>query len=386
MKYKCDIPWSWLEINLDNKQIRSCCKTSWIHDQENKLFQHNQLIERRNDFLTNQQPLDCEYCWTLEKENKKSYRFITSGNPYLQTNDYSLDIKFPKTLSLNLGNLCNISCSYCNEEYSSVWASEKRIPIKFDKNLNFENSIFEFIGEGLINEKIQHIILIGGEPTINPNFFKLLEIIKNITTDRKTPLKVTIQTNGMFNDIQLEKIINYHNLKNVFFTYRFSIESIEERAEFIRTGLVWKVFIKNFEELMSVSNKHTNFKTAIHPTLNIYALEGLNDFFKWIDSYQNYNWETFGLNFVDDQHIGLRSLGIHCNELVQPLQIYKNKSITTYALNAKKFIKSFYNVPTKEDLLNIQKLYEINSKRSKIDVDVAIPELKNLIETLIKTL
>jgi uncharacterized Fe-S cluster-containing radical SAM superfamily protein len=372
MEPLCHIPWSWLEIDLDKKNIRNCCKTKWYTDDDFKLFQHDEILKRRVDFLNGIKSDDCLHCWKLEELGQPSYRQFTKNSPYLKTDNFNIDTSVPSTLSINLGSLCNIACSYCNEEYSTVWAAEKKIPIKLDLVNHFELKILNWLESIILNNKLKHLILIGGEPTINPSFYKILELLKSIGPNRSNPLKVTIQTNGMFSIRQRNSIIEYSNIPNCHFTYRFSIDAVGARAEFIRNGLDWECFKNNFEALMAGSARVT-----IHPTLSIYSLGGLKDLLDWVESY-DYEWEDFGSNHLEGPHeMSLRSLGNLSQELIPNLPIYKNKKIQEYSVRTTRFIKSFKEEP---DIKDIIRGIGYHSSRSKIPKEDAIPDLLNLLD------
>jgi hypothetical protein len=371
MEPLCQIPWSWLEIDLDKRNIRNCCKTKWYKDEDFKLFQHDEIIKRRVDFLNGVKSDDCSHCWKLEELKQPSYRQFTKRNPYLRTDNFDLNTSVPSTLSINLGSLCNMSCSYCSEEYSTVWAAEKKIPIELDLVNHFELKILNWLESILFDDKLKHLILIGGEPTISPSFYKILKLLKFIGPKRSKPLKVTIQTNGMFNVRQRESIIEYSNISNCHFTYRFSIDAVGKRAEFIRNGLDWIFFKNNFEALMLSSAKVT-----IHPTLSIYSIGGLKDLLDWVDSY-NYQWEDFGQNHLEAPYeMSLRSLGKLSKELMSGFPTYKNKKIQEYFIRTLLFVESFKEEPNIEEIF---RGIDYHSSRSKIPKEDAISDLLNLL-------
>jgi len=372
MNPSCSIPWTWLDVDIDRKKIRGCCKTNWIED-DGQMFKNKVLIQRRKNFLNNIKDPDCNHCWNLEKEGKISYRQYTKLNSYLQTDNFSLDIEVPKTLTISLGNLCNIACSYCNEYYSTVWSAEKKIPIKLNLDNHFENNFLSWLETIIENENLSHIIILGGEPTINPSFHKILEVVKNLTKHRKSLLKITVQTNGLFSQNVLDKIINTR-ISSVHFSYRFSIDALYERAEFIRTGLKWKDFEFNFLELLKVKNE--KFSIGVHPTLSVYNLGGLNDFLRWLDNLDN-DWEDLGINHVQSPYfISLNSLGGASKKILNIKGTFKKQLIRTYALRTTMFVNSFTGIP---DFKIIKKGIELQEHRSGISSSIAVPELVELL-------
>lgn len=370
----CHLPWTWLDIDLDKKIIRNCCKTNWIPDPEFKLFNNDAIVKRRIEFLEGKRSNDCTHCWKLEDAGQMSYRQYTKTNPYLQTDTFDLNASVPGTLSISLGSLCNLSCSYCNEDYSTIWAVEKKIPIKLDIVNHFEIQILSWLESILNNDKLKHIVLIGGEPSINPSFYKILELLKTHAPVRTSPLKISVHTNGMFNESQLTQILNSSDIKNCTFTYRFSTDAIGQRSEFIRKGLQWDKFKHNFEAL-----KQSPLKVTVHPTLSIFSLGGLAELLDWINSYGDYDWEDFGLNHVEfPTELSLRSLGVHAKELLPKLPQYKNKTIQKYLVRVLVFVNGFKNAP---DFAAVKSSLEYHSSRSDIPKENVVPELIRLLNT-----
>lgn len=379
----CNIPWTWLEIDLAQNRIRNCCKTNWINDNNLLLFDHPIIIERRSNFLKNIRVSDCNHCWRLEDSGQISYRQYTKQNQYLQTNSFPLLGNVPKTLTINFGNLCNLSCSYCSEEYSSKWAIEKSIPVVIEKNLNLKKSVFDYIKKILLDNNLYHLILIGGEPTINPQFYQLLDYIQENIYKRSTQLKITVQTNGMYSSKDRGSLITICRSKNIKITYRFSIESIGSSAEFSRTGLNWEKFNSNFRFMYENTNFNTNLGIAIHPTLNLYCIESFSKFLSWMEDFDLDRLEDFGFNHVEYPiGISLRTLGKY-SRLLWNNSSYNNRKLQIYAQRVKNFLDSFNNVPKTEDLEIIQTEYIKTSMRSGIKIEDAIPNLDNLVRGLL---
>lgn len=383
MLTSCAIPWTWLEVNLANSKIRSCCKTDWISDSNQDLFLHPIILQRRQDFLDGKKPESCNHCWTIEDRGHKSYRQHTKLNQYLQTNNLDLNVNVPKTLSINIGNLCNLACVYCNEEYSTVWSVEKNIPIVDNSHLEFETNFINWLGSIITNDHLQHIILIGGEPTIAPSFYKILELINNLVEVRKIKLKVTIQTNGMFNNNQLLRMINLSKQPNAIFSYRFSIESVGQQAELIRTGLKWNIFQDNFRSMLEHSKSQPNFDVTVHPTINVLCLEGFENFLRWLDSFDKETWDHFGWNHLEwPSEFSLLTLGRYSRELWDCPINFKNTQLIKYSIQIKKYLESFDAIPSQEQLIHIKDSLDLHCSRAKLTPDV-VPKLQNLLDKYI---
>lgn len=102
------------------------------------------------------------------------------------------------------GRRCNYDCSYCEATRHNNYSRHK--------DLEELKKTFDFIREyaNVFNKKRKiaaetHINFTGGEPTINPNFWKLLEYIKSLS--EYTQLGLT--TNGAWNNKYSKLISKY---------------------------------------------------------------------------------------------------------------------------------------------------------------------------------
>lgn len=81
----------------------------------------------------------------------------------------------------NLGKRCNFQCSYCGDHNRD----------NFSPHMSFEvaKNTIDIITSKLSNRRIR-IAITGGEPTINPNFVKILEYLE------QSNVEVSLTTNG----------------------------------------------------------------------------------------------------------------------------------------------------------------------------------------------
>jgi sulfatase maturation enzyme AslB (radical SAM superfamily) len=97
--------------------------------------------------------------------------------PDFESPDYG-----PRRLSVELTNICNLHCSYCVRDEDALYHT----PAKFFSPELFESIVRqarEAIG-------ITHVNFTGGEPTLHPQFDRILEIAES------NDLKVSFVTNG----------------------------------------------------------------------------------------------------------------------------------------------------------------------------------------------
>ena len=84
------------------------------------------------------------------------------------------------TVDWYIGKRCNFSCSYCADFIHDNYSAH----VPFEKMKVFVDKITDFYGAGI------HWSLTGGEPTLNPDFLRLLEYLQDKKYD------ISICTNG----------------------------------------------------------------------------------------------------------------------------------------------------------------------------------------------
>ena len=112
-------------------------------------------------------------------------------------------------MNVILNTYCNLKCPYCFAEDAKDEYGKNSISLEY----------FQYYLDWLVKNKIGNIQLIGGEPTINPNFTKYCDLI--LAT--KKIKHILLFTNGLFNDeiadylkelskqVQLELLINVND-------------------------------------------------------------------------------------------------------------------------------------------------------------------------------
>lgn len=156
---------------------------------------------------------------------------------------------------------CNFRCPWC-------YSSELVLPLKIAKQPRIsEKEFFDFLRErrGLL----EGVVVCGGEPTINKDLLQFIEKIKNLG------YVVKLDTNGsnpeMLKDLVNRGLVDYvaMDIKTVkekypiIFNEQLDIKSIEESAQFLKTGKI------DFE-----------FRSTILP--QIHSKEDLINIAKWI--------------------------------------------------------------------------------------------------------
>ena len=286
----CAAKWYNASIWLSNGRTASCHHPEAHFIPTGELMKdpsalHNTPIKKqaRKEMLNGDRPSECSYCWRvedLEDNTVYSDRVYKSmvynpGDIFDLANidpDTNVD---PKNLEICFDNLCNMSCSYCNSEFSSTWGNDIATNgpyqgMKTDGGHTFENDgqhgmpfgpknrgnfyikkFFEWFNSSL-RKNLQELRVSGGEPTRSPDFWKLIDMFNN------EKFAFAVNTNLMIEKDRLQKLIS---IKDQFKKYDIytSCESYGDNAEFARSGLkydTWKQNLQLLQEQCPDVNTH----------------------------------------------------------------------------------------------------------------------------------
>jgi len=246
--------------------------------------------EKRKEMLDGIRCDECAYCWTVEDKgaaevySDRAYKsHVYSEKDINLLKEIGLTDVDPKTLEISFDNLCNLSCSYCNAEFSSTWstdikenglypttntpgggtfrnAGEHALPFG-NKNENnpYVDAFFKWFHASL-KDNLTELRVTGGEPTRSPWFWKLLDECEN------TKFDFAVNSNLIMDQPRMNKLIESSKKFKTFDLYT-SCESYGEHAEFVRSGLDYEQWRNN---LVQFSND--GHYRMIHIMMTISAL------------------------------------------------------------------------------------------------------------------
>jgi len=248
--------------------------------------------QQRKTMLEGGRPDECYYCWNIEdlKGDHISDRFIHSTSDYA-IKDYDTikslpwDANWnPSHIELSFGNKCNFKCIYCCPQSSSSWMDEIERHGNYDVSYNqygieflkdqfykpddynpYINAFWKWWPD--LKNDLQVLRITGGEPLINPNTYKMLDMLDD---DPSSHLTIHINSNmGMATKFirrlttKINKLLAGNKIKA--FELFTSVESWGEKAEYIRSGLdckLWETNIKLY--LNSVKNSKLHLMCTYH--------------------------------------------------------------------------------------------------------------------------
>lgn len=192
-----------------------------------------------------------------------------------------INIPTSDTIKLKFGNLCNLKCLTCGPYSSSRWAHERTsqnemniykelkdeiseashekygklyqesFDYEFEQDVNKLNYNFDdvFYHElKLLLKNIRRIIISGGEPFLNDNFYYFLQwLVDNKFSDK---LEIIVFSNLT----KLPKNFKTFYDKFKYFTINVSIDGIDKKDEYIRRGTIFKEKDSNIKRVNEYFN------------------------------------------------------------------------------------------------------------------------------------
>jgi hypothetical protein len=191
---------------------------------------------------------------------------------------------------------------YCSHHYSTQWATERikygeitqeQYDSEFPKAPpSFDEKFWEWFNQ-VGRHKLSRLGIIGGEPLIMPEFYtfvnKLITCVEEIADQRTDKITFWIVTNLNTPSNYLEKLFNYLPKLTETFNVEIlvSMESVGERAEYIRNGTNWEKFTSNLDKLLSRTDLKYDFGFIM--SLNALNITSIQDFIKLTEQlYEKY--------------------------------------------------------------------------------------------------
>jgi hypothetical protein len=196
----------------------------------------------------------------------------------------------PISFDYRVSNLCNFKCRMCGEQLSSTWESEKRQhghwtpenqPFMVPENKKIietfqkevvEEEFWDAICRGIVEE----IYWVGGEPLMYDIHWRSMDRLSQDDNLRKVHLRY----NSNLSRVRFGKYYLYDWLPQAKdWTMCASIDGIGEIGEYIRTGLDWVQWDKNFREGVALPGGKD--KMLLDLTLTGPGLIGLREFVEY---------------------------------------------------------------------------------------------------------
>ena len=308
-KVFCDKPFDHNYIHTNGK-MRLCCTTIQDIPTDNNYnlfdakthsiddyWNSNRMKEIRRKMIAGEKIRDCERCYRQEEQGAESLRTQLGIKEYTKaTLSDGTFHRSATTMQIQMGNICNLKCKMCSQMYSHMhgmetrdignqdpewlhwvkeqganvnnWTNELGLKQEWYKNKEFKLKMFEHISNNIIN-----LTVIGGEPTLIPEFYDLFEYCDQQGTlgDKR----FTIVTNLTNTNPRLTKWLPKLKEWKIW----ASVDGVGERTEYIRYPSVWEKVLKSLEFYRT--NLGTNGKIVLSPAIQLLNIDQLDEIIKW---------------------------------------------------------------------------------------------------------
>ena len=259
----------------------------------------------RAQMQAGERPPGCEYCWKIEDIKRDNISDRVYKSQIYPVKDIHSAAEIPveqdvdlKTLEIAFDRTCQFACSYCNPAFSSTWVKDIRKHgsyenlvsdgrnhfthkhdsaqlYKYTETNPYVEAFFRW-WETDLHRTLDELRITGGEPLMSGHTWKLIDWFKD--NRGKSQTRLAINSNLGFEQSKLDEFINSIDGLPAVDIYT-SCESTGTQAEYIRDGLDYAQFQKNFEYLLQ-----SDRITAVHSmcTINALCLETLPQYLDWL--------------------------------------------------------------------------------------------------------
>ena len=308
-KIFCNFPWRHNYVHTNGK-FRLCCTTAQDIETDDQYhsfqagkhsiddyWNSNRMKEVRRKMIAGEKIRDCERCYRQEEQGVQSLRSTDGMEDLIKhTLPDGTFHKSADSMQIQLGNICNLKCKMCSQMYSHMnglellemdkanpewllwvkeqganvnnWTNDLGVKQEWYKNKEFKLKMFEHI-----SRNINYLVVIGGEPTLIPEFYELLEYCYH--QDTLNNKYVAIVTNLTNTNSRLTKWLP----KIKSWCIWASVDGVGERTEYIRYPSKWKKILESLEFYRSLLGKNGNI--TLSPAVQLLNIDQLDDIIKW---------------------------------------------------------------------------------------------------------
>ena len=314
----CLAKWLQVTLHLQNGHTHSCHHPNTHKIPLEEILQdpsalHNTKFkkEQRKMMMTGSRPEECHFCWQVE-DSAPAGSDVFSDRIHKSTDEWAGKARYfdvmeagweqnikPTYLEVSFSHACNFKCSYCSPHISSKWMEEiekfggyptthqynnlehtnhqNKMPIPIKEHNPYVEAFWKWWPD--VYPTLHTFRITGGEPLMSKDTFKVLDYI---IANPNPNLELAINSNCVLPDklfdkfIEKIKIIQETNAVKRF-TLFTSAEAYGAKAEYIRHGMDYNIWLENCDKFLSEVPK-VNF--SIMSTYNALSVTSYMEFLK----------------------------------------------------------------------------------------------------------
>jgi molybdenum cofactor biosynthesis enzyme MoaA len=258
-----------------------CCIAKRTVASDPRVYWHGEEMRQLRTQLSNGEwPKACSMCM-LNRESGLQAEADYWNDCYKKINvEINIDSGNPTSgpiyLDYRPGNECNLKCRMCTPRNSS------QIEKELDENVELRewltavtesDSNYDSLIDYVDVVQIEHLKVLGGEPTLDKKVFSFLSYIAS-TRNNRPSLHITTNATNLNKKFQ-ELLVKFSkNLKLVF-----SVDAVGPTYEYIRTNAKWDIVSGIIEDTLEKNIARVYFINIVLTPYNMYNIPELLD---WI--------------------------------------------------------------------------------------------------------
>lgn len=403
----CQLKWQHSTVFLTVGRTSSCHRVNNDEIPLDTFDFHNtpEKLLARQTMLQGKWPgKGCEHCKNIEDAGGFSDRQLhlkfpgILPPPELEHDKTAVKVT-PRQLEIYFSNYCNLKCIYCKPFFSTSINSENAkfgkfekedvyIPGKIGLHPQYDlllSKLYDWLENNI--EKLHKILILGGEPLIQPETENLFDLLENkVLPDLTVVLfsNLMIDTEKLKTKLgRLQKLKDSNRLEKIQIVG--SIDCWNEQAEYVRNGLDLSVFEKNFEYIV----KETDMLPTINSVITPLTIKTMPDLVEKINSWskiRNVYW-TFmkegSQTYLHPAIFGEWLVNLGLQKSYEVFEASEDPEKTNFKNYLQGIIKEIQNTPPN---LNEQKKLKVYltelDRRRQTDYKKLFPEIAEMLDKI----
>lgn len=311
----CTYPWEHLFVNPTG-HLRLCCDASENITKDDGYRHYNManndelfdcwnsdyMVNTRKKMLAGEKVDACRKCYDKEARGLTSKRNPSNYDLYKSLTEDGKFVKKPGHIELHFGNVCNLACKMCSQEYShkigqeilkmgdedpdflkwvktesgtvNNWTSELDIVYDWFKEPRTKERIFSYV-----SKNVDSLTIIGGEPTAVKEFYELLDYCSKENTLKDKGICITTNMTNIS-----KKMVSWFNEAKEIVIYG-SADGIGEVNDYIRYPSKWQVIEKSLYFYANLIKQSKDNKLVIGPTMQSLNIHDMVNFLHYFEKF-----------------------------------------------------------------------------------------------------
>jgi MoaA/NifB/PqqE/SkfB family radical SAM enzyme len=309
----CNFPWKQIYISTSGNH-RICCMNQHNITKDDGYFHFNMARDKMSDswnseymkamrvkLMNGEKHENCGRCYQQEELGHQAMRDDLGMEELIKntSKDGTYNVQ-PNNIELHFGNLCNLACKMCSQNYSTTigkellkmgendpeflkwvksqsgnvnnWTGQLDVAYDWFKDKKIKLEVFEHV-----SKNITALQVIGGEPTVIKEFWELLEYLDNKNTLAEKHL--LISTNLTNVNPKLTRWLG----KTKSWTIAASIDGIGDRNRYIRYPSDWNTILRNLKFYNEIKAQTKKGQISYGPAIQLLNIDQIVDLCRFFE-------------------------------------------------------------------------------------------------------